>query len=270
MTASATALLTAAALQTTAPATTASAAASMTPAALGSQASGTDPATLLTRVGEHLAYSGLAVAIAVLVAVPLGLLIGHTGRAPWLIAGANALRALPSLGLMTLLVLLLGAGLLPPTVALIVLATPPLLSHTAAGVATADRTAVDAARAMGMTGRQVLLQVEIPLALPLMVAGLRAAVLQVVATAAIAAFVNLGGIGRLIFDGLAVHDYGRVVLGAVLVAALALVLDGILALAARAAVPGRNRGRRARSRQVPPTSSAQRSSQSPPQASPRP
>ena len=211
--------------------------------------SGLDTALILTRVGEHLAYSGLAVGIAVLLAVPAGLLIGHAGRGAWMIAGANALRALPSLGLMTLLVLLLGAGLVPPTIALVLLAIPPILSHTAAGIATADRAAVDAAYAMGMTGRQVLLQVRIPVALPLMVAGLRSAVLQVVATATIAAFVNLGGIGRFIFDGLAVRDYDRVVLGAVLVAALALLLDGLLALVAKATAPGRVRGLRARSPQ---------------------
>ncbi|WP_019157750.1 ABC transporter permease [Brevibacterium senegalense] len=223
----------------------------MTASAATAAAAGTglDTALILTRVGEHLAYSGLAVGIAVLLAVPAGLLIGHAGRGAWMIAGANALRALPSLGLMTLLVLLLGAGLIPPTIALVLLAIPPVLSHTAAGIATADRAAVDAAYAMGMTGRQVLLQVRIPVALPLMVAGLRSAVLQVVATATIAAFVNLGGIGRFIFDGLAVRDYDRVVLGAVLVAGLALVLDGLLALVARATAPGRVRGLRARSPQ---------------------
>lgn len=223
----------------------------MTASAATAAAAGTglDTALILTRVGEHLAYSGLAVGIAVLLAVPAGLFIGHAGRGAWMIAGANALRALPSLGLMTLLVLLLGAGLIPPTIALVLLAIPPVLSHTAAGIATADRAAVDAAYAMGMTGRQVLLQVRIPVALPLMVAGLRSAVLQVVATATIAAFVNLGGIGRFIFDGLAVRDYDRVVLGAVLVAGLALVLDGLLALVAKATAPGRVRGLRARSPQ---------------------
>lgn len=223
----------------------------MTASAATAAAAGTglDTALILTRVGEHLAYSGLAVGIAVLLAVPTGLLIGHAGRGAWMIAGANALRALPSLGLMTLLVLLLGAGLIPPTIALVLLAIPPVLSHTAAAIATADRAAVDAAYAMGMTGRQVLLQVRIPVALPLMVAGLRSAVLQVVATATIAAFVNLGGIGRFAFDGLAVRDYDRVVLGAVLVAGLALVLDGLLALVAKATAPGRVRGLRARSPQ---------------------
>ncbi|GAA4506299.1 ABC transporter permease [Brevibacterium yomogidense] len=198
-----------------------------------------DTATVLLRVLEHLGYSGLALGIAALIAVPLGLYIGHTGRGSWMIAGANALRALPSLGLMTLLVLLIGAGVVPPTIALVILAVPPILSNTAAGISVADPAAVDAARAMGMTDRQLLRQVELPIALPLVVSGFRAAVLQVVATATIAAFVNLGGIGRFIFDGLALYDYGRVVLGAVLVAAVALALDGALALVARAVTPGR-------------------------------
>lgn len=200
-----------------------------------------DTGTILLRVLEHLGYSGLAIGAAALIAVPLGLFIGHTGRGSWVIAGANALRALPSLGLMTLLVLLIGTGVIPPTIALVVLAIPPILSNTAAGISVADPAAVDAARAMGMTDGQVLRQVELPIALPLIVSGFRAAVLQVVATATIAAFVNLGGIGRFIFDGLALYDYGRVVLGAVLVAAVALALDGVLALVARAVTPGRVR-----------------------------
>lgn len=200
-----------------------------------------DTATILLRVLEHLGYSGLAIGIAAVIAVPLGLYIGHTGRGSWAIAGANALRALPSLGLMTLLVLLIGSGVVPPTIALVILAVPPVLANTAAGISVADPAAVDAARAMGMTDRQLLGQVELPIALPLIVSGFRAAVLQVVATATIAAFVNLGGIGRFIFDGLALYDYGRVVLGAVLVAAVALALDGALALVARAVTPGRVR-----------------------------
>ncbi len=199
----------------------------------------TDFGAVLLRVLEHLGYTGLAVAVAGCIALPLGVLIGHTGRGTWTIGAANALRALPSLGLMTLLVLLIGAGIVPPTIALVLLAIPPLLSYTAAGIAHAEPATVDAARAMGMTERQVLVQVELPIALPLIVGGFRAAILQVVATATIAAFVNLGGLGRFIFDGLALYDYGRVLLGAVLVAAVALALDGALALVSRAVAPGR-------------------------------
>ena len=205
----------------------------------------TDISTILLRMLEHLGYTGLAVGASALVALPLGLLIGHTGRGTWTIGAANALRALPSLGLMTLLVLLIGAGIVPPTIALVLLAIPPILANTAAGIAHADPATVDAARAMGMTERQVLIQVELPIALPLIVGGFRAAILQVVATATIAAFVNLGGLGRFIFDGLALYDYGRVLLGAALVAGVALALDGALALVSRAVAPGRRPRRRA-------------------------
>jgi osmoprotectant transport system permease protein len=179
------------------------------------------------------------VLIGAALAVPLGLLVGHTGRGEAVVVGiANTVRALPSLGLMTLLVLLMGTGLLPPIVALVALAVPPLLAGVYAGVANVDRGAVDAARSFGMTEAQVLFRVEVPNALPLILGGLRGATLQVVATATIAAFVNLGGLGRYIFDGLAVQDYGRVMVGALLVTVVALVLDALLALLVRRTRPG--------------------------------
>lgn len=185
---------------------------------------------ILARLQEHLGYSLLAVAIAGLIAVPIGLYIGHTGRGSVFAVGlANVLRALPSLGLMTLLVLTMGLGLFPPVIALVVLAIPPILAGVYAGVQNVDRNTVDASRAMGMRERQIVLGVEIPIAMPLIIGGFRSATLQVIATATIAAYVNLGGIGRYIFDGLAVYDYGRVLVGAVLVTALAIVVDGVLA-----------------------------------------
>lgn len=194
---------------------------------------------ILMRLWQHLGYSALSVLIGAVLAVPLGLLIGHTGRGEALVVGvANTVRALPSLGLMTLLVLLMGTGLLPPIIALVALAIPPLLAGAYSGVANVDRATVGAARSFGMTERQVLLRVEVPNAAPLLVGGVRGATLQVVSTATIAAFVNLGGLGRYIFDGLAVRDYGRVMVGALLVTALALVLDWLLARAVRAVRPG--------------------------------
>ncbi|NYF12544.1 osmoprotectant transport system permease protein [Pseudoclavibacter sp. JAI123] len=199
-------------------------------------------ASIPARVGEHLWYSLLAVALASVIAFPLGLVIGHTGKGTtFIVATANVLRALPSLGLMTLLVLLMGLGLFPPVIALVILAVPPLLAGVYSGVANVSRATVDAARAMGMTEWQIVWQVELPNAMPLIVAGLRSAVLQVIATATIAAYVNLGGLGRYIFDGLAVTDYGRVLVGAILVTLLALVVDGILALLGRLVVPGRTK-----------------------------
>lgn len=201
------------------------------------------------RVLEHLEYSTLAVLVGIVVAVPLGALVGHTGRGGFLLVGlANGLRALPDLGLLVLLVLLTSIGLVPVIVALAVLAIPPLLAGTYSGVRNVDRTVVDAARGMGMRESGVLLRVELPNALPLMIGGLRSAMLQVIATTAIAAYVGFGGLGRLLFDGLSVRDYAQMAAGALLVAALALVVEAALAGMQRLVVsPGlRDAGRRVR------------------------
>ncbi|NKS24407.1 ABC transporter permease subunit [Rhodococcus hoagii] len=203
------------------------------------------PTGIGARILQHLWYSLLAVAGAAVIAVPIGLAIGHFRRGEIVVVGAvNALRSLPTLGVLTLLVLLLGLGLVPPILALVLLGIPPLLAGAYAGVANVDRQVVDAAEAMGMTTRQVLLRVEVPNALPLILGGLRSATLQVIATATVAAYVNLGGLGRYIFDGLALRSYDRVLVGALLVAALALIIDGLLAAAVWASVPGTGRLRR--------------------------
>jgi osmoprotectant transport system permease protein len=199
------------------------------------------------RLAEHLWYSVLALALGAVVALPIGALVGHGRRGGFLVVGtANGMRALPELGLLTLLVLLVGIGLLPVTLALAVLAVPPLLAGTYSGVRTVDPGAVDAARGMGMRERQVLFKVELPNALPLILGGLRGAALQVVATAAVAAYVSFGGLGRFLIDGLRTRDYPQMAAGAVLVAVLALVVEGLLALLQRAIVsPGlRGGGRR--------------------------
>ncbi len=203
------------------------------------------PTGIGARILQHLWYSLLAVAGAAVIAVPIGLAIGHFRRGEIVVVGAvNALRSLPTLGVLTLLVLLLGLGLVPPILALVLLGIPPLLAGAYAGVANVDRQVVDAAEAMGMPTRQVLLRVEVPNALPLILGGLRSATLQVIATATVAAYVNLGGLGRYIFDGLALRSYDRVLVGALLVAALALIVDGLLAAAVWASVPGTGRLRR--------------------------
>ena len=180
-----------------------------------------------TRLLEHLAYSALTVGLAAAAAIPIGLWIGHTGHLRGLAVGlTGAMRALPTLGLLTWFVLLIGPlTLTAPVLALMVLAIPPLLAGAYSGLEAVDRQTIDAARAMGMTERQILARVEIPLALPLIVGGLRSAVLQVVATATVAAYVGLGGLGRYIIDGQAVSDYPRMVAGSILVIAVALVLD---------------------------------------------
>jgi len=192
------------------------------------------------RLVQHLEYTVLALLVALLIAVPLGALVGHTRRGGFLIVGfANGLRALPELGLLTLLVLAVGIGLLPVVLALAVLAVPPLLAGTYAGIRNVDDGVVDAARGMGMGETQVLLRVELPNALPLMFSGLRSATLQVIATAVVAAYVTFGGLGRYLIDGLAQGETAQAAAGAVLVVLLALAVEAMLVLAQRRLVsPG--------------------------------
>lgn len=205
------------------------------------------------RLLEHLQYSLVPLLVALLIAVPAGALIGHTGRGGFLVVGtANGMRSLPELGVLYILVSYLGVRLETVTVALVILAIPPLLAGSYAGVSNVDRATVDAARGMGMTEREILTKVELPIALPLVLGGLRTATLQVVATAAIAAFVGVGGLGRYIVDGLAVNDYTRLAVGALLIAALALAMDALLAGVQRLIVsPGLRTGRTGRRRATP-------------------
>ena len=188
----------------------------------------TGDAGVPSRVVEHIGYSALTVGVAAVVAIPLGLWIGHTGRFRGMaIALTGSLRAMPTLGLLTWFALFIPLGLTAPILALVILAIPPLLAGAYSGLEAVNRQTVDAARAMGMTERQILTRVEVPLALPLIVGGVRSAVLQVVATATVAAFIGLGGLGRYIIDGQAVSDYPRMVSGSILVIALALALDAV-------------------------------------------
>ncbi|WP_164701304.1 ABC transporter permease [Modestobacter sp. KNN46-3] len=200
---------------------------------------------IVEQASAHLAYTAIALSIAGVIAFPLGLVLGHTGRASWLVSVANGLRALPTVGLLILLYVMVsplisGRGdavyLVPTEIALVLLALPAILANTYAGVRNVSPDARDAARGMGMTGRQVLFRVELPNALPLVFSGLRSAALQVIATATIAAYVGLGGLGRYVYDGLASRDFGQMAGGAVLVAALALLVDLALSLLQRATV----------------------------------
>lgn len=199
------------------------------------------PVGLAARILEHLEYTAVAVGASALIAVPVGLIIGHTGRGTLLVVGAvNGLRALPTLGVLLLGTLLFGLGIGPPLVALMLLGVPALLAGTYAGIANVEPTVVDAARAMGMTEAQVL-WVEARNALPLILGGLRNATLQVVATATVAAYASLGGLGRYLIDGIKEREFHLALVGALMVAALALVLDGLLALAVWVSVPGTGR-----------------------------
>lgn len=210
------------------------------------------PAGLTARIFEHLQYTAVALFFSALIALPVGMLIGHTGRGTFLVVtGVNALRALPTLGVLLLGVLLWGLGLVPPTVALMLLGIPPLLAGTYAGIANVERTVVDASRSMGMTERRILLRVETPIAAPLILGGLRTATLQIVATATIAAYASLGGLGRYLIDGIKVRQFSLALVGALMVTALALLLDAALAFAVWASAPGTGRLQKLRSMPQP-------------------
>ena len=215
----------------------------MTPAALewfGRAEVWSGPGGIPVRLLEHVWYSGLALAVAAAIALPLGLLVGHTGRGGVAVGAlANVWRALPTLGLVILVFRLAPLSIWPVLFALIVVAVPPILLNADAGIRAVDPDVRAAARGMGLTEWQTLWQVEVPLALPLILAGLRSAAGQVIATATVAAFVGLGGLGRFIIDGYAARDIDEVTGGAIVVAGLALVVDGAFVLAQRAAVPAR-------------------------------
>ncbi|MFF7985040.1 ABC transporter permease [Streptomyces sp. NPDC007901] len=181
-----------------------------------------------TRLWEHIQYSLEALAYAAAIGLPIGLVTGHYGRGGNTLALiATAGRALPSFGLLVLMFIWLGFGMLPVMIPLVILAVPPILVTTYEAMRSVDPSPVDAARGMGMPESRVLFQVELPVALPLILSGLRSASIQIVSTATIAAYVSLGGLGRYIIDGLYQKNYEKVVGGATLVAAMALATLGI-------------------------------------------
>jgi osmoprotectant transport system permease protein len=204
---------------------------------LTGQARWSGPDGIPHRLLEHLGYSLLGFGITVLIALPLGLVLGHVrrGRLASLIgllvtSSANIARALPTLGLLILAVVMTSAGdLVPVLIPLVVLAVPAVLVNTYAGVQQVEPGLRDAAEGMGMKGHQVLLRVELPVALPLILLGLRTALIQIISTATIAAYVGLGGLGRYIVDGYARQDYNSMAGGAILVIALALLTQLVFA-----------------------------------------
>ena len=207
----------------------------------------TGESSIPERLAQHVGFTLAALAISALLALPLGLLIGHTNKGAFIAIGLGNLgRSLPTFGLVLLLVTFLGVYIWPVLVALVVLAIPPILAQTYAGIRSVDRAAVDAAVGMGMRPMQVLFRAEVPMALPLIIGGLRSALLQVCATATIAAYASFGGLGRLLIDGLNRNQYDQVLAGAIMVALLAIALDYISAGVERAVVsPGiRERGGR--------------------------
>jgi osmoprotectant transport system permease protein len=192
---------------------------------------------LLTLTGEHLKLSGAALGIAILIAIPIGAALGHVHRGSFIAINlANVGRALPSLAVIAIGLAFVGFGFLNNMIALVVLAVPPILTNTYAAVDSVDRDVVEAARGMGMTGRQVLGRIELPLALPLIFAGLRTSTVYVIATATLASIAGGSGLGDIIANQASYRLEG-VLAAAFWVAALAFLADGLLALAQRFLTP---------------------------------
>lgn len=198
-----------------------------------------------TRIFEHLELSALAVVIGLAIALPAGLWLGHTGRGAFVAVNvANLGRALPSLALLALALPLafalhLGLGFWPTLFALVPLTIPPILTNTYVAIRGVDREIVEAARGMGLRERTILRAVELPIALPLILSGIRTAAVNVIATATLGALVAGGGLGRYIVDGLALQEYERLFAGALLVAFLAIAVEiGMGVVDRRAVSPG--------------------------------
>lgn len=206
----------------------------------------TDPAGIPYRTLEHLEFSALSLVVAALITIPPALLLAHHRRGAFLASSVvNIGRAIPSFGLIILFWFLasrweLDTDFWPLLIALVALALPPLFTNTYAGVVSVDNDAVDAARGTGYTETQIMARIELPLALPVILAGARVAFLQLVATVAIGAIVNDGGgLGRYIVDGFAQGraGYGEILGGGIAVIVLALACEGIFSLLTKWAVP---------------------------------
>jgi len=197
------------------------------------------------RLVEHLYVSGVALAVACAIALPVALYLGHLGKGGALAVNvSNVGRAVPVFAVLALFMVspLRNAGYLPTIAALVLFAVPPLLTNAYVGMTEADRSVIEAARGMGMSGRQLFARVELPLAYPMIMTGLRSAAVQVVATATIAAMAGQGGLGRIITAGFNTYNTPQVVAGALLVAVLALLVEAVLVALGRALSPLRRRG----------------------------
>jgi len=189
---------------------------------------------LFQRFGQHLYYVLISLVIAFVIAQPLGILFGYWRRGGFLVINLfNIGQAFPSLGIILLCIILFGFNDVPVFIALVALSIPPMLTNTYVGISHADRTLCDAAKAMGMTPLQSLWQVRIPLAMPLIFAGVRTALLQLIATAVVAAYAGLDGLGRLLIDGLGQRDFPQVVAGSIVISLLAIGCELLMAQVAR-------------------------------------
>lgn len=207
------------------------------------------------RLGQHLWYSLVATVLAAAIGVPVGAFIGHTGRGRFLAANtAGLMRAVPTIGVVTLVFAWRPLSLYPVLVALTILAIPPIVLNTSAGIDSVDADTRFAARAVGHSGWQLLWRVEFPCALPLVLAGVRSAANQVIATATIAGFFGLGGLGVFLFSGFGTYRYGMIYGATYVVILLVLVVEAAFAGLTRLAVSPGLRPRRRRARPAQPAS----------------
>lgn len=203
----------------------------------GDPANWSGPDGVPVRVGEHLVLAGIPLLVATAIALPVGLYIGHTGKFSGLAINiSNVGRAIPTLAILSIAWLLLSGPLvdlglrrdaaeITTALAMVALALPPIITNTYVGLSGVDRDLVEAGRGMGMTERHVLARLELPLALAVVLAGIRTAAVQVVATATLGAVLGTGGLGRYLIDGLAQRKYEEMFAGALLVAALAILTE---------------------------------------------
>jgi osmoprotectant transport system permease protein len=196
------------------------------------------------RIWEHVAMCGAVMLVALAVSLPIGLGLGHLGKGGFLALNVtNVGRALPSFGVLVMFALLfglrgwLGFGVLPVLLTLVLLAVPPIVTNAYVGMREVDADLKEAARGMGMTGWQIARRVELPLTVPLLMAGIRTSAVQVVATATLGAVVGWGGLGRFIIDGFATRDNPKILAGAIVVGALAVLTEIALGLLQRAVSP---------------------------------
>lgn len=209
------------------------------------------PNGIPTRMAEHIVICGLSMVIALIIAMPAGLYIGHTGRFARLAVNlANLWRALPSLAVIAIVLPLtaridpqLGFKVIPTVVAMIVLAVPPILVNTYSGLQGVDSDVREAGRGQGMSEWQLLSRIEVPLAVPAINTGISSATVQVIATATLGAIFGFGGLGRYLVDGLSQGDIGQTVGGAVLVGALVLTAEAVFAVVGWQVTPRALRGR---------------------------
>ncbi|MBB5120411.1 ABC transporter permease [Streptomyces eurocidicus] len=206
------------------------------------------------RLDQHLYLTAVSLLISCAIALPVAVVLGHLGRGGALAVNlSNVGRAVPTFAVLVLLLLSpLGQyGSWPTVIALVLFAIPPVLTNAYVGMREVDRDMVEAARGMGMTGPQVVARVELPLAFPLIMTGVRSAAVQIVATATLAALAGGGGLGRVITAGFRLTDTAQVVAGALLVAVFALLVEGVFVLLARLLDPVRRRSGRAAAKVVP-------------------